>query len=496
MDDKFFDTNDQSSINPDENASNAHKITTDAVTTEASEHGRHHSGNHHHHHHSGNHGSGHHHSRHSKKRGRKRKKSESYHSIRKRISMWMNKHVSKKKVLRQNIVSIVLALVVIGLLIYITRTSLLQHDGGDPYETQIDTVPPEVVTLPADEYEVIVRLPAMKDIPLIYDFLAEAIRTPSEQTLREQLADEREQYGQLYVGLPVTLDMSEMAVRNDKPLAPARVTVAEDEAFTITREFTLGEGQTKLDIYLLKTGMKYYYRVYFEDTDVVAQGSFTTAASPRLLTISNVRNVRDIGGWTTIDGKRIRQGLLYRGTELDGAVEPTYFLTPNGQRDMLEVLGICYDLDLRGETENTMGTHALGSSVQHVYYGTPMYSAAFNTSTGREAIRRVFADLAKPENYPMYAHCTYGCDRTGTVCYILEALLGLSDEDLAMEYELSSLFSSNVDRHNLKIGVDGMQEYDGATTKEKAENYLRSIGVTAEEIASIRAIFLEDIPTN
>jgi hypothetical protein len=80
--------------------------------------------------------------------------------------------------------------------------------------------------------------------------------------------------------------------------------------------------------------------------------------------------------------------------------------------------------------------------------------------------------------------------------YLLEAMLGLSDEDLALEYELSSLFSGNVNRHNLKEGVAALSEYEGATAREKAESYLLSIGVTREEMASIRSILLEDIPRN
>ncbi len=469
--------------------------TTTDVTKGDSEHGHSHHHRHSHHgsgHHHSHHGSGHHHSSHSKKHSQKRKKTDSYHSLRKRISMWMNKHVSKKMVLRQNLVSMLLALVVIALLIYITKTSLLHHEGGDPYETQADTLPPEVETLPDDEYEVIVRLPVMKDVPLIHDFIAEVIRTPSDQPIMERLEAWKGTYDRSNVALPVTLDMSEMAMRNGTALAPMRVEVSEDASFDTPREFVLEDGQTKLDMYLLKTGMKYHYRVYFADTDVVAQGSFTTAPSPRILNITNVHNVRDIGGWETTDGKRVKQGLLYRGSELDGAVEPTYFLTPKGQWDMLEVLGIRYDMDLRGEAENTMGTHALGATVEHVYYGVQMYSGSFNNVNGREAIRRVFADLAKPENYPMYVHCTYGCDRTGTVMYLLEAMLGLSDEDLALEYELSSLFSGNIDRHNLKEGVAALSEYEGATTREKAESYLLSVGVTREEMASIRNIFLED----
>ena len=41
-------------------------------------------------------------------------------------------------------------------------------------------------------------------------------------------------------------------------------------------------------------------------------------------------------------------------------------------------------------------------------------------------------DIHEPldASYPIYMHCTYGMDRTGTMCYLLGALLGMSEEDI------------------------------------------------------------------
>ena len=107
-------------------------------------------------------------------------------------------------------------------------------------------------------------------------------------------------------------------------------------------------------------------------------------------------------------------------------------------------------------------------------------------------MKDIFTDLANPANYPMYLHCTYGRDRTGTVCYLLEALLGVSEEDLIDEYELSALFYFSADTdaiNSMKLTLD---TYEGNTTKEKVENYLLECGVTMEQMDSIREIFLED----
>jgi protein tyrosine/serine phosphatase len=40
----------------------------------------------------------------------------------------------------------------------------------------------------------------------------------------------------------------------------------------------------------------------------------------------------------------------------------------------------------------------------------------------------------------VYFHCRVGADRTGTLAYILEGLLGVSDEDRKQDYELTTLF--------------------------------------------------------
>jgi hypothetical protein len=79
--------------------------------------------------------------------------------------------------------------------------------------------------------------------------------------------------------------------------------------------------------------------------------------------------------------------------------------------------------------------------------------------------------------------------------FVLEALLGLSEADALLEYELSSMYAEIINRNFLKENIKAFYVYPGNTIREKAENYLLSIGVTEEEIETIRAIFLEDIPT-
>ncbi len=240
--------------------------------------------------------------------------------------------------------------------------------------------------------------------------------------------------------------------------------------------------------YNLKTGTTYYYQVRFTLSTRITRtcsGFFTTAEGPRLLSIDGIANVRDIGGWKTADGQTIHQGLLYRGSELDGVTDPAYTLTADGIDEMLNTLGICYDLDLRANTGEATGTYILGSDAIHQNFPLEAFG-----SDSAAVIGDIFRQLAEPANYPMYLHCTDGTANTGAVCLILEALLGVSQEDLVRDYELSALYSGSVSLEPMEQVLSLLQTYDGESLQQQAENYLLSCGVTQTELDSIRSIFL------
>ena len=263
-----------------------------------------------------------------------------------------------------------------------------------------------------------------------------------------------------------------------------KIELADNDKFNNARVSYFEGTSGKCSFEHLYTNTEYFYRVTVCTTDGVesSTGRFKTADTPRILSIEGLSNVRDIGNWKTDSGKRIKQGLLIRGTELDGAVESGYHLTNKGLSDLINIYGIKTDIDLRADTPLSMD--ALGSRVEHRYYDMVMYEGIF-TENGKEKIRSVFSDLANPDNYPIYLHCTYGNDRTGTVCYLLEALLGVSKGDLLREYGLSNMNISLIKNVENGLGV-----YSGNNIKEQTESYLLSCGVTEYQIESIRNIFL------
>ncbi|MBQ8428478.1 MAG: tyrosine-protein phosphatase [Clostridia bacterium] len=257
---------------------------------------------------------------------------------------------------------------------------------------------------------------------------------------------------------------------------------------------------TLQDLFVAK---RYYWQVIGvtkagEEKSKVQQ--FVTADTPRTISIEGVSNTRDIGGRIGLDGRRVKQGMLYRGARLNDVTEA-------GKRQALETYGIKTDLDLRNSEEvGDMTTSPLGEEVRYVNISCPYYADGGMSIFIRTAeLAQVLKEFAKEENYPMLYHCSIGRDRTGTISMLIEGLLGVSEQDILMDYEMS-FFSGCID----ETPVEKMLGYIEATmtrvrypdiyspeSKEDVpfatccEEFMLSIGVTAEEIAAIRNIMLE-----
>ena len=223
----------------------------------------------------------------------------------------------------------------------------------------------------------------------------------------------------------------------------------------------------------------------------------TTDLGPRTLYIEGVYNTRDAGGYKTADGRVTKQGMIYRGGELPAS------LSEQAQTFLSQTVGIKLEIDLRGYgSESGNRDHSPINGAELTYSVTDGYMGAFNPNlTGHFA--HAFSCMAYEENYPIYAHCTGGADRTGTVMFLLNALLGVPEETLIKDFEFTS-FSYYGERNSRGDTFYGdlfqqfwakLNSLEGETLADKTETYMLSIGVTQEEINNIRAIMLGDATT-
>lgn len=248
----------------------------------------------------------------------------------------------------------------------------------------------------------------------------------------------------------------------------------------------------------LQPGSAYIYELTGLDMTPIVKDSLQLDGGVRMIRANNTLNIRDIGGWQTTDGKRVKYGRIFRGGRFRDVTGEDVSL-------LIDQLGINVEIDLRSEEElklddedasNDLNYPILGDNI--LYYSFPMPLSGFiNKDTVYLSVfRTVLSSLKQGKN--VYIHCAGGADRTGTIILMLEALLGMEDSEMAKDYELTSFAPGYYDKNNYRYldrctsTFDHFSAISGkkGTTKEITTCYLLLQGVTQEEIDSFRAIML------
>ena len=287
-----------------------------------------------------------------------------------------------------------------------------------------------------------------------------------------------------------------------------KIIISQDKNFsTIEREYDVSGTDNSVTFENPYSNAEYYWQVIAtknDDSKVYSDiFNFTTANLPRTVLIEGVSNTRDLGGNVGLNGKRMKEGIIYRGMGLEA-------ITSNGENEFKNELGIQTELDLRSIGE---GTENYLNLSKYYHYPSPIEYAYNNGSTwgiewmGSGSLVQSFGNaikvLANKNNYPVYFHCAVGRDRTGWMGLCLNFLCGVSEEIALKEFCLS-LFSTsgaylkgNVDFYNRFIRTrDYINTFSGNNLSEKMEDYLVTMaGVTHEECQSVRSILLGDIDT-
>ncbi len=242
----------------------------------------------------------------------------------------------------------------------------------------------------------------------------------------------------------------------------------------------------------LKLGQRYFWRVCEEENGKVSFSdvfSFVTSdKTPRWILAQGLGNIRDIGGWNGYNGKKVKQGLVFRGCEM----EFHYTIEDSGRRVLAEELGIKTDLDLRGEAVGKIESSKIGESCNFALIPCAAYSDFLKD---KETCKKIFTLFADESNYPFYIHCWGGADRTGTVIFLLSAILGVVCDDLFLDYELTSLSmwgERSSDSEQFRGFLSILDEYGTpeSTVNDKCENFILSSGITPSEIEKMRKILL------
>ena len=333
-------------------------------------------------------------------------------------------------------------------------------------------------------------------ISTLTDIQKDFIRNRSFEKLRandEELVDwlglKQNMEGENSHPLPVEFKWTS----DDKSRVNFVLQIATDRSFEhLVRQMLVRKQE--VSVFNLENGQQYYWRVFIEDTphDDAEIRSFCTAMdTPRWIFIDGCTNVRDCGCWMTSSGRRIKQGLLYRGSEFNRH----HAITPAGRYALVHDLHLKTDIDIRGVTEIHPGfvPPLDENGIKWINITVEPYGE-IDKPEWRKQYFKYFTFLSNPDIYPAYCHCWGGADRTGTTSFLLGAILGMSDEDLILDYELTSCAIYGARKRNFKLFNDMLNvldRYQGGSFAEKGTAYLRDIGVTEMTLDAIRDIFLQ-----
>ena len=273
----------------------------------------------------------------------------------------------------------------------------------------------------------------------------------------------------------------------------------EEDSFVLTN-------RTTAYVTNLELGLTYHWMVRERESGESATATFTTEAEPpRLLRAGGVANFRDLGGWRTQDGKTVRGNMIFRSAGLRGSsrMKGSFFrrtvelgerrVTADGLAALRDDFKIKTDLELRTSQETSgMTGSLLGAGV--VWRNIPFaaYELIDNTVRGREPFAKIFELFTKEENYPVLMHCSGGRDRTGTLAFLLNGLLGVSEDDLCRDWEASVFSDPGMKFSSARIQglIDYLKAMPGETLQARIEAYVKGCGISDAEIAAFRAIMV------
>jgi protein tyrosine/serine phosphatase len=162
----------------------------------------------------------------------------------------------------------------------------------------------------------------------------------------------------------------------------------------------------------------------------------------RLLDLEGSVNFRDLGGWRTESGRRVRAGRLFRSDAL-------HRLTEADVVRLRDRLGLRTLVDLRAGHEVDSDGRGPLAAPPVAYHHLPFFDGQRVPSTriqaplpeiylamlrhARAPIARALATLAASPG-PAVFHCAAGKDRTGVLAAVVLGAIGVADADVVEDY--------------------------------------------------------------
>ncbi len=178
----------------------------------------------------------------------------------------------------------------------------------------------------------------------------------------------------------------------------------------------------------------------------------------RKLTLSGTPNFRDLGGYATACGQKLKWGKLYRSSKLSSLTEDDM-----GYVDRLGLTLVC---DFRQAVEQELDPTVLGAGSKHDYVSLPVTpgsqnnfienlhqgiiavedASGFMQAMNRDMIANQMPRYAEmfqlilSGDRPTLIHCASGKDRTGVGAALILDVLGVEEDAIVEDYLLTNRY--------------------------------------------------------
>ena len=185
------------------------------------------------------------------------------------------------------------------------------------------------------------------------------------------------------------------------------------------------------------------------------------------LDFDSVVNFRELGGYKSGDGRRVKYGMFYRS-----GIDKKYNNCDGFEKDLakLHSLGVKVILDFRSKQEvdrmpdpkipgvdyynicalleddgsemvfSPEDISEIMSKKEGMVDGIKgmLYKMYRNMPFGNIAFKKLFEEI-KEKNIPILFHCSAGKDRTGVAAMLILLALGVDEEEILDDYELTNM---------------------------------------------------------
>ena len=209
--------------------------------------------------------------------------------------------------------------------------------------------------------------------------------------------------------------------------------------------------------------------------------------SDKKINLQGTRNARELGGYVTVDGKKVKRGLLLRTAELSALTDADVCLLKERFNlgtvidfrlydEMLEKPDVAIDgvdyhnisvmsvpddqetKDVFTKADRTDPIVMIKLCEKFGLFDDRLYSGVVTSKTGKSGYKRFFDLLLNsPDDRAVLWHCTSGKDRTGIAAALLLSALGVDENTLLEDYLLTNAFNEQLIL-NLKQGISALTD--------------------------------------